>query len=270
MLSWGTDEAAVVAAKGHFDFVIASEVLYIHWVRGRSLHVPAQSHPCGCNASRLCGCVAVWLCGYVRLCGCVAVCASVHARVGLNSSTFWLRLQGEDKSIFDSARQLFHAARCLLTPPSSAIEHTAHGTSSCAPHSARSPHPCDVIAATPSGGVVATSVVDGSAGSSVDDGSVVPASAASTSDPRSRAPSSTRRDGRGCFVFVYTPRCRGMGKALRDAAALSGMYMRTVHRSSLLTAEQVATGLFYSTRIVVASPWEEAAEGKGRTRSVGW
>jgi hypothetical protein len=34
VLTWGVDEAAVVAAKGPFHFVVASEVLYIHWVRG--------------------------------------------------------------------------------------------------------------------------------------------------------------------------------------------------------------------------------------------
>jgi hypothetical protein len=38
------------------------------------------------------------------------------------------------------------------------------------------------------------------------------------------------------------------------------MYMRTLHRSSLLTADQVKTGLFYSTRTVVASPWPDALD----------
>ena len=32
VLRWGVDDDAVVAAHGVFDFVVASEVLYVHWV----------------------------------------------------------------------------------------------------------------------------------------------------------------------------------------------------------------------------------------------
>lgn len=34
VLRWGVDDAEVAAAHGTFDIVLASEVLYVHWVRG--------------------------------------------------------------------------------------------------------------------------------------------------------------------------------------------------------------------------------------------
>ena len=37
-LRWGVDEAAVLAKHGKFDIVVASEVLYFHWVGACCVH----------------------------------------------------------------------------------------------------------------------------------------------------------------------------------------------------------------------------------------
>lgn len=51
-----------------------------------------------------------------------------------------------------------------------------------------------------------------------------------------------------------------MGAAIRAACGEAGVAMRTIHRSSILSDEQQATGKFYSVRTVVVSPWGDALD----------
>jgi hypothetical protein len=62
----------------------------------------------------------------------------------------------------------------------------------------------------------------------------------------------------GVFCFVYTPRYRGMGVAIKAACAQAGVSMRTIHRNCILSDEQRSTGKFYTIRTVVVSPWPDA------------
>lgn len=50
----------------------------------------------------------------------------------------------------------------------------------------------------------------------------------------------------GVFVFVYTPRYRGMGAAVREACARLGVHMRTMNRASILSEVHVCPPLAFS------------------------
>ncbi len=64
--------------------------------------------------------------------------------------------------------------------------------------------------------------------------------------------------GAGVCVFVYTPRYRGMGPAIRRACASLGLAMGSINRQSILSPEQAACGKFFSIRTVVVSAHEAA------------
>ena len=72
----GFDSACSLLLVNGYDFIIATDAVWLCgcvavWLRGC-----VAVWLCGCVAVWLCGCVAAWLCGCVAvwLCGCVAVC----------------------------------------------------------------------------------------------------------------------------------------------------------------------------------------------------
>jgi predicted nicotinamide N-methyase len=86
VLLWGTGgEVAVVERHGHFDVVLASECLYIHWVSGRAtlaLQMKGQRSSDHCDVVRVgawvCGCLGVWVPGCVGAWVCGEVVEKSH------------------------------------------------------------------------------------------------------------------------------------------------------------------------------------------------
>lgn len=154
VLRWGEDDTAFVATHGTFHAVIASEVLYIHWVRY-------------CHM-------------YAALCD--------------------PRIPPQDDDVAMSA-----VALSFLTTAAALLWPTTPSSSSL---------PCE------------------------DDST----------------------DG-GIILFVYTPRYRGMGPAIRAAAAALSLHMCTLHRSCVVNEEQAATGKFFSLRTVVLSRCASSLRG---------